>query len=142
MPRLASLKRPLGLPRRLASLRRPWAKLTCWNATSNSSNSSKVASRTTSGTKRMTKKIEVWAALLLTVIITLFHGLRLTKAGALWRDEAGAVQLATLQSFKDTAANFPHEAFPLLFPATLRTYCLVAGAGDTAWRVFGMLVGL
>src|SRR6266436_8143279 len=85
---------------------------------------------------------EVFFALLFTGIIVCVHGVRLADAGGLWRDEAGAVQLATLPSFKDVISNFPHEAFPLLFPATVRAYAALSGGGDAAWRFFGFLVGI
>jgi hypothetical protein len=85
---------------------------------------------------------EVFFALLFTGIIVCVHGVRMADAGGLWRDEAGAVQLATMPSFKDVVSNFPHEAFPLLFPATVRAYAALSGGGDAAWRFFGFLVGI
>jgi hypothetical protein len=75
------------------------------------------------------------------VSILWFHIERVRKAGGLWRDEAAAVQLATMPSVKEVVHYFPHEAFPLLFPAIVRTYSVVAGNADLAWRVFGLLVG-
>src|SRR6266436_1857390 len=85
---------------------------------------------------------EIFFALLLTAVIVCVHGVRMAEAGGLWRDEAGAVQLATLPSFKDVISNFPHEAFPLLFPATIRAYAALSGGGDATWRFFGFLVGI
>src|SRR4028119_1490782 len=63
-------------------------------------------------------------------------------AGARWRDEAGAAQLAAFPSLREVFENFPHEAFPLLFPVTLRTYMGVFGDSDLAFRLFGLAVGL
>src|ERR1035437_2212082 len=78
----------------------------------------------------------------LTALVILLLVTRLTHAGGLWRDEAGAVQIALLPSVHDIAKNFQHEAFPLLFPLTVRTYAAFAGTSDMAFRVFGFLVGL
>ena len=88
------------------------------------------------------RKFEFVTAVVLTVLILSFHVIRLLKAGGLWRDEAAAVQLATMPSLKDVFHYFPHEAFPLLFPATVRTWSLVAGNSDLSWRIFGFFVGV
>ena len=88
------------------------------------------------------RKLETWVALSLTAVILCFQVARLTHAGALWRDEAGAVQLATLPTFKDVVSSLPHEAFPLLFSVILRSYSTVTGGSDIAWRIFGFLVGI
>lgn len=87
------------------------------------------------------RKVETWVALSLTAIVLCFHVARLTHAGALWRDEAGAVQLATMPTFQEVVRSLPHEAFPLLFSVILRTYATVTGGSDIAWRIFGFLVG-
>ena len=88
------------------------------------------------------QSLELATALLLTVVILGFHLTRVFKAGGLWRDEAAAVQLATMPSVKDVIHYFPHEAFPLLFPAVLRVYSAVTGNADFAWRIFGFVVGV
>lgn len=88
------------------------------------------------------KRAETAAAVLLTLAVIALHGVRLLHAGALWRDEAGAVQLAQIPTLGEIHARFPHEAFPLVFPLTLRSWIAVAGDGDLALRVFGMLVGI
>jgi hypothetical protein len=90
----------------------------------------------------MTRKLEFGAALLITVLVAWLHFARATHAGGLWRDEAGAVQVALMPSVYDITQVFQHEAFPLLFPLTLRTYAAFAGTSDTAFRIFGLLVGL
>ena len=88
------------------------------------------------------RRVEVWVAAVLTAIILCLHGVRLTRAGALWRDEAAAVGLATLPSLSDVVRHFPHEAFPLLVPAAIRLVAEVSGDRDAGYRLFGMLVGL
>lgn len=70
------------------------------------------------------------------------HGMRAVHAGALWRDEAGALQVAMLPTFGEMFQRFPHEAFPLLFPATVRTYVGLFGDSDFALRAFGTAVGI
>ena len=88
------------------------------------------------------KRAETAAAVLLTLTVVALHAVRLWHAGGLWRDEAGAVQLAQIPTLGEIYERFPHEAFPLVFPLTLRSYMAVAGDGDLALRLFGMLVGI
>ncbi|HEV7516881.1 MAG TPA: hypothetical protein VGR07_11325 [Thermoanaerobaculia bacterium] len=90
----------------------------------------------------MAKKLEWTAALLLTVLALVLHVSRFQHAGALWRDEAAAVGLATQPSLSAVFEAFPHEAFPMVFPVTVRTWVAVTGGSDTALRLFGLLVGL
>lgn len=90
----------------------------------------------------MPKRAEQALAVLITVLAAVLHLLRVRHAGALWRDEAGAAQLAAFPTLGDVFANFPHEAFPLLFPATLRAYMGIFGDSDLAFRLFGLAVGL
>jgi hypothetical protein len=84
-------------------------------------------------------ELVIAACLSLTVLVSLF--VRATHAGALWRDECGALHLAQLSSFAEIARNFQHEAFPLLFPTTLRVYSHIFGTSDVALRFFGFAVG-
>jgi hypothetical protein len=88
------------------------------------------------------KRAETAVAVLITLAVIALHVVRLLHAGALWRDEAGAVQIAQLPTLGEIHARFPHEAFPLVFPFVLRSYIAVAGDGDLALRLFGMLVGI
>jgi hypothetical protein len=88
------------------------------------------------------KRVEFYAALLITLLLVWLHLTRMTHAGGLWRDEAGAAQVALMPSVHELTQVFQHEAFPLLFPLTVRMYAAFAGAGDTAFRVFGLLAGL
>ena len=87
------------------------------------------------------------AVILLTIVVLVVVTTHAVHAGALWRDECAALQLATMPSFTEVAQNFPHEAFPLVFPGTLRLYTDLFGSSDSALRTFGvgsaiMLVGL
>lgn len=90
----------------------------------------------------MTKRIETVLAVLLTLLAVGLHVQRLLHAGALWRDEAAAVQLATLPTIGEVFERFPHEAFPMLFPLTVRAWVAVSGGSDFALRLLGMIVGI
>jgi hypothetical protein len=87
-------------------------------------------------------KIPWIVAVLLTATVIFFHLTRLAYAGGLWRDEAGAAQVALMPSVHEITQVFQHEAFPLFFPLAVRAYSAVAGTGDSAVRIFGLLVGL
>jgi len=90
----------------------------------------------------MIKKSEWALAIVLSIVAIALHALRMSHAGALWRDEAGAVQLAMMPTARDILQNFQHEAFPILFPFGLRAYTAIVGASDFDFRVLGMLVGM
>ena len=81
-------------------------------------------------------------AIVLSIVVVVLHALRMSHAGALWRDEAGAVGLAMMPTARDVLQNFPLESFPILFPFALRAYTAIVGAGDFDFRVLGMLVGM
>lgn len=79
-------------------------------------------------------------ALLLTAAAVVLLAIRATHAGALWRDECGALAVARLDGIRAMYDLFPHEAFPLAFPLAVRTWLAIAGASDAALRVFGAIV--
>lgn len=91
---------------------------------------------------RTLERTEWTTAVLLTLVVLVLVSTRAWYAGALWRDECAAVQLARMPSFADISKNFQHEAFPLLFPATLRAYTNIFGTSDTALRWFGLAIGI
>ncbi len=82
------------------------------------------------------------AAGALSALVVALHAVRLLFAGALWRDEAAAARLAQLPTLGEIRGLFQHEAFPLLFPYTVRAYTCLFGNGDLAFRAFGFAVGL
>lgn len=90
----------------------------------------------------MPKRIETALAVLLTFMAAGLHVQRFLHAGALWRDEAAAVQLATLPTVGEVFERFPHEAFPMLFPLTVRAWVALTGGSDFALRLLGLIVGL
>jgi hypothetical protein len=95
--------------------------------------------RMTPGTIR---KLEVGVAIMLTIAAVFLHLKRVGDAGGLWRDEAAAVGLAQMPTIREVVKYFPHEAFPLLVPMTLRAVTSICGGSETGFRVFGMLVGV
>jgi len=90
----------------------------------------------------MIKKWEWAVAVALSIVAIALHALRMSHAGALWRDESGALQLAMMPTAGDILQNFQHEGFPILFPFGLRAYTAIVGASDFELRALGMLVGM
>ncbi len=90
----------------------------------------------------MIKKSEWAVAIALSIVVISLHVVHMSHAGALWRDEAGSVQLAMMPTAGDILQNFQHEGFPILFPFALRAYTAIVGASDFDFRVLGMLVGM
>ncbi len=86
--------------------------------------------------------IEMVVAILAAIAFVVLLAVRGLSAGGLWRDEAGAVQLARMGTFKEIGLLYPFESFPMLFPITLRTFTAFTGTTDGALRTFGLLVGL
>jgi len=98
--------------------------------------------RERASTEAVTSRWEWISAIGLTVIVAALHAVRMLHAGGLWRDEAGAARLAMMPTVREIFGLFQHEAFPLLFPVTVRTWMSMIGGGDAALRGFGLLVGL
>jgi hypothetical protein len=90
---------------------------------------------------RSIARAEWTLGILLTAAVLALLVVRATHAGGLWRDEAAAVQLARMPTLGDVVANFQYEAFPLLFPLTLRAYTDLVGTSNAAFRAFGLAVG-
>ena len=70
------------------------------------------------------------------------HGINLTYAGGLWRDEANTVAVASLPSLSDIWHALPFESFPLLPFLLVRWWVSLFGPGDATLRMLGMLIGL
>jgi hypothetical protein len=76
-------------------------------------------------------------AVALTLAAIALHIYFLNRVGGLWRDENNSVNLA-----QQSWANVTHDAFPILFPALLRTWCALGlGHSDFRLRIFGGLIG-
>ncbi len=96
----------------------------------------------TNGGTRILNRCERGVRLLLPIAVIVLLLVRVQHAGALWRDECAALNLARLPTYSEVIANFSHEAFPLLFPTTLRAYTGLFGSSDIALRWFGFVVGI
>jgi hypothetical protein len=88
------------------------------------------------------RQLEKLTAIAGSVTILVLLIVRAQHAGGLWRDECAALQLARMPGFQDIAQNFQHEAFPLLFPAVIRSVTDLFGTTDTVLRCFGLFVGI
>jgi len=95
-------------------------------------------------TRRISDRREIeWViGALITVAGVYLHWVNFRSAGALWRDEAGVVRIATLPTIREMWSNVGHESCPILFPALLRTWSFTVGGADPALRVMGFIVGL
>jgi len=88
------------------------------------------------------REIEWVIGILITVAAVYLHWVNFRSAGALWRDEAGVVRIATLPTFAEVWSNVGHESCPILFPALLRTWSSLVGESDPVFRVLGFIIGL
>jgi hypothetical protein len=87
------------------------------------------------------RKIEWLIGALITAAGVYLHWVNFRSAGALWRDEAGVVSIATLPTAHEMWSNIGHESCPILFPALVRAWSFSLGSSDEALRLFGFVVG-
>jgi hypothetical protein len=87
------------------------------------------------------KRAELALAVLLTATALFLLVIRATHAGALWRDECGTVQLATMPKVSDVIDYFDHQTFPPLVPLIVRAYVQLCGSSDFALRALGLAAG-
>ena len=79
----------------------------------------------------------------LTIAAVTLNFLAATSAGALWRDEANTVGLASLPTIRDIWANLQYDSFPAGWILFVRFLSATAGTmNDTAFRIVGLLIGL
>ncbi len=94
----------------------------------------------------MTSKIaraEIAVGLILSGAAIYLRAIALASGGALWRDEANTVGLATLPRLTDVWANLQFDSFPMLWLLIVRAFAAVAGAyNDSAFRALGFVIGL
>ncbi|MGA2602619.1 MAG: hypothetical protein ABSG14_00175 [Verrucomicrobiia bacterium] len=82
-------------------------------------------------------------AVILTLAAGYLHILVVTHAGALWRDEAGTLGLATLPDIADTWRMLAHNADPILFPFLVRVWAAWGlDRTDLGLRMLGCVIGL
>ena len=88
-------------------------------------------------------RFEWIAAIGLTAAAVVLQVVNFRHAGALWRDEAAAVNLAQMPSWSAIWSHLEHESFPLLITLLVRIWTAVGfGGSDAGLRAFGLLVGL
>jgi hypothetical protein len=89
------------------------------------------------------RRAEAGVAALLTLAAIWLHFVAVTSFGALWRDEANTVGLATLPTLRDVANNLQYDSFPMLWLLLIREFSSVVGImNDPAFRALGFLVGV
>jgi len=91
---------------------------------------------------RRLDRLEWGVCLGATLLAVWLHLVKLFSAGALWRDEAGGVGLATLPSLHEMWQMIPRDAFPVLFPSLVRLWCGMFGNTDFGLRALGCVIGL
>jgi hypothetical protein len=87
-------------------------------------------------------RVELVAAIALSLWILVLHGLFLFHAGPLWRDEVGTVDFATMPALSGLWQNLRYDNFPPLFVGVARVWGLAGLSGDFTWRRLGFLIGL
>jgi len=88
------------------------------------------------------RRIEWAIGAVITAAAVYLHWVNFRSAGALWRDEAGVVRIATLPAAREMWSNIGHESCPILFPALIREWSFTVGGSDAALRLFGVIMGL
>lgn len=99
------------------------------------------AQDTRSGKLHLLARLESILAILLSGTVLFLLIVRMTHAGALDRDECDALNLARMPHWSDIRENLQYTAFPILFPATVRTYTHLFGTSDFTLRLFGLVAG-
>jgi hypothetical protein len=88
-------------------------------------------------------RAETSLAVLLTAAAVALHCIAALSAGALWRDEANTVGLATLPGIREIWNNLQYDSFPAGWILFVRFLAGAAGAmNDPAFRTAGLVIGL
>ncbi len=88
------------------------------------------------------EQIRLGVCVLATLLAIVLHITCLTHAGALWRDEAGGVQLSASPGLAVTCRP-GRELFPILFFVFVRGWSALGfGATDFGLRILGFLIGI
>src|SRR4051812_38833192 len=86
------------------------------------------------------RRAEWVVALLLTVIVLFLIVVRVTHAGALWRDECETLQVSRMPTLAEIHRTLEYTSLPLPFVLLLRDYTSVFGTTDFALRAIGLVV--
>ena len=71
-------------------------------------------------------RVELLAAMALSLWVLLLHGLFLFHAGPLWRDEVGTIDFASLPTLSDIWHHLQYDNFPPLFVGLAENSCWFA----------------
>ncbi len=85
------------------------------------------------------ERLEYALALFATVLALAMYVAYFLNTGALWRDEINSVNLASAPSVGAIFRLAEFDSFPLLWTLLLRVWIAIAGTGDTAMRLAGVL---
>ena len=92
---------------------------------------------------RWPERLEWIAATALTAAAIVLQVINFRHAGALWRDEAAAVNLAQMPSWSAIWSNLEHESFPLLITIVVRVWTAIGiGGSDAGLRALGLTISL
>jgi hypothetical protein len=86
-------------------------------------------------------RVELLAAIALSLWVLLLHGLFLFHAGPLWRDEVGTIDFASMPTLSDLWHNLQYDNFPPLFVGVARAWTRAGLSGDFNYRLLGFLIG-
>src|SRR4029077_16924763 len=88
-------------------------------------------------------RCEFAVAILLTLVLIVFHFLFFFHAGPLWRDEISSLSLATEPTFSEFWQSLTFDPFPASYFLVLRLWHAIGLAqGDLALRGLGLVIGL
>jgi hypothetical protein len=94
----------------------------------------------------MSDRLERWeriVAVFLSATVVVLHAVAAASSGALWRDEANTVGLATLPTIGDVWRNLQYDSFPILWLLIVRWCSALFGPmNDLAFRLLGFLIGV
>src|SRR5947199_236001 len=85
-------------------------------------------------------RIELMLGLILTLSIIGLHFTYLFHAGAFWRDETSAIQLALMPNLTDVWSHLGFDSFPILFSILLRGWSWLGFHSDFGFRLLGALI--
>ena len=93
--------------------------------------------------QRWIARLEWIVAIALTTAAIFLQVINFRHAGALWRDEVAAVNLAQMPSWSAIWSNLEHESFPLLITVLVRIWTAVGfGGSDTGLRALGLVISV
>jgi len=87
------------------------------------------------------RRVEMLAAIALSLWVLVLHALFLFHAGPLWRDEIGTIDFAAMPTLSELWHNLQYDNFPPLFVGVARVWTLAGLSGDLSYRLLGFLIG-